>query len=84
MRHPSNRVFLNTASLSRIVNEGKLGDPKRLSEFVRPLRPDITDTRLLVLFELKPDNEESRVDGREQVLPRSLDGGERPEIGPAE
>ncbi len=31
---------------------------------MRRLRPDITDTRLLVLFELKPDNEESREKGR--------------------
>jgi len=44
-----------------------LGDPKRLSELVRRLRPDITDTRALVLFELKPDNEESREKGREEA-----------------
>ena len=44
-----------------------MGDPERLSEFVRLLRPDITDTRLLVLFELKPDNEESRSEGRAQA-----------------
>ena len=31
------------------------------------MRPDITDTRLLVLFEVKPDNEESRREGREQA-----------------
>ncbi|MGZ3459342.1 MAG: hypothetical protein ACXU86_12665 [Archangium sp.] len=67
VQHPSNDVFLNTASLSRIVKEGELGDPKRLSEFVRLLRPDITDTRALVLFEIKPDNEESRSEGREQA-----------------
>ncbi|WP_395805961.1 hypothetical protein [Archangium minus] len=67
VQHPSSVVFLNTASLFRIVEEGKLGDPKRLSELVRRLRPDITDTRLLVLFELKPDNEESRGEGREQA-----------------
>ncbi|HEX8435137.1 hypothetical protein [Archangium sp.] len=34
---------------------------------MRRLCPDITDTRLLVLFELKPDNEESRGEGREQA-----------------
>ncbi|HYO53316.1 hypothetical protein [Archangium sp.] len=67
MQHPSNRVFLNTANLSRIVKEGKLGDPERLPELVRLLRPDITDTRLLVLFEVKPDDEESRDEGREQA-----------------
>jgi len=67
VQHPSNVVFLDTANLSRIVKDGKLGDPKRLSEVVRLLRPDITDTVALVLFEIKPDNEESRVQGREQA-----------------
>ncbi|PTL80679.1 hypothetical protein DAT35_27355 [Vitiosangium sp. GDMCC 1.1324] len=67
MRHPSNTVFINTASLSKIVKEGELGNPERLPEFVRLLCPDITDTRALVLFELKPDNEESRREGREQA-----------------
>jgi hypothetical protein len=67
VQHPSSVVFLNTVSLSRIVERGKLGEPKRLPEFVRRLCPDITDTRLLVLFELKPDNEESRGEGREQA-----------------
>jgi hypothetical protein len=34
---------------------------------VRLLRPDITDIDAFVLFELKPDDEESRSEGREQV-----------------
>ena len=67
VQHPSSVVFLDTVSLVDIVKEGKLGDPERLSEFVRRLRPDITDTRLLVLFELKPDNEASRREGRQQA-----------------
>ncbi|WPB73047.1 hypothetical protein KYC5002_28780 [Archangium violaceum] len=67
VQHPTSRVFLDPANLSRIVREGRLGDPERLAEFVRLLRPDITDTRLLVLFEVKPDNEESRDEGREQA-----------------
>jgi hypothetical protein len=67
VQHPSNAVFLDNASLSRIVGEGKLGNPKRLSELVRLLRPDITDTDALVLFEIKPDNEEGRKEGREQA-----------------
>ena len=66
VQHPFNAVFLD-ASLSTIVEKGELGNPKRLSEFARRLRPDITDTDALVLFELKPDNEESRVEGREQA-----------------
>jgi hypothetical protein len=67
VQHPTNRVFLDTVNLYDIVEKGELGNPKRLSEFVRRLRPDITDTNALVLFELKPDNEVSRVGGREQA-----------------
>ncbi|MCY1078260.1 hypothetical protein [Archangium lansingense] len=67
VQHPSRVVFLDTVDLYRIVEKGKLGDPERLPELVRLLRPDITDTYALVLFELKPDNEESRGEGREQA-----------------
>ncbi|WP_245919062.1 hypothetical protein [Melittangium boletus] len=67
VQHPTNAVFLNTINLSTIVKNGKLGDPERLPEFVRRLRPDITDTDALVLFEIKPDNEEGRKEGREQA-----------------
>jgi hypothetical protein len=67
VQHPFNAVFFNTISLYRIVARGKLGDPERLSELVRLLRPDITDTDALVLFEVKPDEEESRREGREQA-----------------
>jgi len=67
VQYPSSRVFLNTANLAEIMKGGKLGDPERLSELVRRLRPDITDTRRLVLFEIKPDDEESRLEGREQA-----------------
>ena len=67
VQHPFNAVFLNTVDLYRIVARGKLGDPERLSGFVRRLRPDITDTDALVLFELKPDNEESHEKGRAEA-----------------
>jgi len=67
VQHPSPNVFLDPATLLIIVERGRLGDPKRLSALVRLLRPDITDTDALVLFEIKPDNEESRKDGREQA-----------------
>ncbi|WP_395853051.1 hypothetical protein [Cystobacter fuscus] len=67
VQHPNNVVFLDTVDLSTIVKSGELGDPERLSKFVRRLRPDITDTEALVLFEVKPDNEEGREEGREQA-----------------
>ncbi|WNG55134.1 hypothetical protein F0U59_10345 [Archangium gephyra] len=66
LQHPFNTVFLDT-DLSTIVGDGKLGNPKSLSKFVRLLRPDITDTLALVLFEIKPDDEASRSEGREQA-----------------
>jgi hypothetical protein len=66
LQYPINTVFLDT-NLSTIVGDGKLGNPKRLSKFVRLLRPDITDTLALVLFEIKPDDEASRSEGREQT-----------------
>ncbi|HEX8434173.1 hypothetical protein [Archangium sp.] len=68
VRHPSHRVFLDPTPLSTIVEEGNLGDPERLPELVRLLRPDITDIDARVLFEIKPDNEESRREGREQAV----------------
>jgi len=67
VQHPSPNVFLDPATLLIIVKRGRLGDPARLSELVKLLRPDITDTEALVLFEIKPDNEESRKEGREQA-----------------
>jgi hypothetical protein len=67
VQHPSNRVFLDTANLYTIVEDGELGDPARLSKLVRLLRPDITDTDALVLFEVKPDDEESRDEARRQA-----------------
>ena len=67
LQHPNNVIFLDTVKLYDIVERARLGDPNRLSEFVRLLRPDITDTSALVLFEIKPDNEASRRLGREQA-----------------
>ncbi|WP_375766439.1 hypothetical protein NR798_32775 [Archangium gephyra] len=67
VQHPTNVVFFDTVDLYGIVGKGKLGNPKRLPELVKRLRPDITDTVALVLFEIKPDDEESRREGRKQA-----------------
>ncbi|WNG22474.1 hypothetical protein F0U63_43110 [Cystobacter fuscus] len=67
VQNPLSAVFLDTVNLSTIMKDGKLGDPERLSKFVRRLRPDITDTDALVLFEIKPDNEDGLKEGREQA-----------------
>ena len=66
-QHLGHSVFLDPVPLSTIVAEGKLGDPKRLPEFVGRLRPDITDTKARVLFEIKPDNVEGRTEARIQA-----------------
>ena len=67
LENPRSRVFLNNIRLSTIMEQGALGDPERLSEFVKALRPDITDTTKLVLFEIKPDTAEGLREGREQA-----------------
>ena len=67
VQYPAHTVFSNIVDLSTIVEDGKLGDPNRLSTLVRRLRPDITDTTALVLFEIKPDNEAGLGQGREQA-----------------
>nr|WP_239578359.1 hypothetical protein [Archangium primigenium] len=58
---------MDPVPLSTIVEKSKLGDPNRLPEFVGRLRPDITDTKARVLFEIKPDNAEGRAEARLQA-----------------
>ena len=67
VQHPKSVVFLDTIELQDIVEKGRLGDPQRLGEFVKGLRPDITDISIQVLFEIKPDHEEGRSQAREQA-----------------
>lgn len=66
LQHPTNTVFLDV-DLSTVMEDGELGNPERLSPFVKRLRPDITDTRAFVLFEIKPDNDGASRQAREQV-----------------
>ena len=66
VQYPARVVFIDPFTLFDIVDKGKLGNPKRLPEFVRRLRPDITDASAFVLFEIKPDHEAGRQEGREQ------------------
>ena len=69
VRHPSSVVFLDNVNLYSIVRRGKLGDPERLSELVRLLRPDITDTRLLVLLAGPDALRAARAGGRHHGCP---------------
>lgn len=66
-QYPQNRVFLDPVTLSSIMENAQLGEPERLPEFVRRLRPDITDTSARVLFEIKPDNIVGREEARLQA-----------------
>ena len=62
--HPKHTVFINSVSLRDIVKLTKLGDTQRFSEYTGGLRPDITDVDDRVLFEIKPDTEAERAEGR--------------------
>ena len=66
-QNPSSNVFLGNRTLFYIMEKAQLGDPSRLSTLVKALRPDITDTTLLVLFEIKPDNVTGMSEGRQQA-----------------
>lgn len=65
--HPEREVRYNTATLQSILTELEIGDTSRLHADERNLRPDITDTAILVLFEIKPCNEQGLREGREKI-----------------
>ena len=67
VNHPQSEVHYNTKTLFDIVQRGKLGDPSRLLEDERELRPDIADVRRRHLFEIKPWNEKGLQEGRLEV-----------------
>jgi hypothetical protein len=67
VKHPANRVYYNTDSLSRILEEVELGDASRLLPEEQLLRPDITDISDRHLFEIKPRNKNGLQEGRRQA-----------------
>jgi len=67
VRHPQSRGFYNKVSIARILEETGLGDVSRLLPNEINLRPDITDTTLRCVFEIKPWNERGLLEGRQEV-----------------
>jgi hypothetical protein len=64
VNHPGNAVYYNTKSVKFILDETRIGDVSRLLPDEREIRPDITDTTLRDLFEIKPWDEQSLREGR--------------------
>ncbi|WPB73904.1 hypothetical protein KYC5002_33320 [Archangium violaceum] len=67
VRHPDREVYYNTEAISVILAKARRGDVSRLKPDERNIRPDITDTSILVLFEVKPWNEQGLQEGREEA-----------------
>ncbi len=67
VKHPGNQVFYNNRTIVEIVSELRLGDESKLLPAERNLRPDITDTTPLDVFEIKPWNEQGAQEGRQKV-----------------
>lgn len=67
VNHPGHKSFYNTESILTILTKAGIGSPSRLRSEERNLRPDITDTLLLILFEIKPWNEQGLQEGREEA-----------------
>ncbi len=67
VNHPSSQVYSNTKAIEDIVDDTGIGDVALLRPDERKLRPDITDTFIRVLFEIKPWHEQGLQEGRAEV-----------------
>jgi hypothetical protein len=67
VKYPRSKAFFNTKTLLEIVRQENLGDPSRLLSHERNLRPDITDTTPLFVFEIKPWDNKGLEEGRQKV-----------------
>lgn len=67
VNHPGNRAYYNTKSVEAIVGETGIGNVSLLAPDERKIRPDITDVTRMVLFEIKPWNEQALQEGREET-----------------
>jgi hypothetical protein len=65
--HPDNKIFYNTETLQNILEEIRMENPAHLLPGEGHLRPDITDTTALRLYEVKPWNDEGLKEGRKQA-----------------
>lgn len=67
VNHPQSQVFYNSKTLFEILADTGLGNPALLSQHERNLRPDITDVTLPTVFEIKPQTDTGRQEGRKKV-----------------
>jgi hypothetical protein len=67
VNHPDSRAYYNTKPIKAIIDETGIGDASHLLPNESHLRPDITDVSRLVLFEIKPRNEQALREGREEA-----------------
>jgi hypothetical protein len=67
VNHPRNVVFYNNETIGDILEDRGLGDVSRLRQGEVNLCPDISDTTLRCVFEIKPWSDEGLRDGRRQV-----------------
>lgn len=67
VNHPGSIAYYNTKAVKAIIEETKVGDVSFLLPGESQLRPDITDVSRLVLFEIKPWNEQALREGRQEV-----------------
>jgi hypothetical protein len=65
--HPGSRALYNKETLFGILRQEKLGEPSRLLENERKLRPDITDVTTEKVFEIKPWNARGLQEGQQEV-----------------
>lgn len=65
--HPTNRVYYNSRSIRRILQDEGIGDWSRLTETEREMRPDITDASTQEVFEIKPYHEKGLEEGIREV-----------------
>lgn len=68
VNRPMNSVFYNSQTLVGILRRTDGADPAQLLADQRNLRPDITDVSALMVFEIKPWNEQGLQEGRQEVL----------------
>ena len=67
VKHPRSRVYYNNKPLKTIVRDTGFGDVSLLLPDEREICPDITDTFIRVLFEIKPWHVQGLQEGREEA-----------------
>jgi hypothetical protein len=67
VNHPRSRAYYNTKSIKFILDDMEVGDSSLLRSDEREIHPDIADVSRLVLFEIKPWDEQALREGRAEA-----------------